>query len=328
VTPLRKSTMLPRQRYAFLLAAASAPVVSVASGLSWPWVMAVMLLAAALLTGLTAAQSRCPWTLPLAVKRVWGKGLGSTVLALQLLFFAVLLWQLALGADAAFPDHDTVPFVPLTLLAVCAWAAWQGRAACVRAVGVLFFFLAALYLTVFAFALPELKPARLLEWDMYPELMPLGVVLLVPFCGLYLQQPGEERGNFPGGWLAAFVLLPVAAAAVCPAVPGSDGRFYEMAKSVEVLSFAQRMEPLVSCATTVGWFAAMSLVAVSAGELARALGVPSRWGSMLICLAAGGGVLWGARLPAVVLLPVGAVFCVFLPLITQGIASRKNLKKR
>mgnify|MGYP003294683155 CR=1 FL=1 len=325
---LGKSAILPRQRYAFLLAAMSAPAVSVASGLSWPWVMAVMLLAAALLTGLAVAQSRSPWVLPLAVKRVWGKRFGSAVLLLQLLFFTVLLWQLALGADAAFPDRDTVPFVPLTLLAVCAWAAWQGRAACVRAVGVLFFFLAALYLTVFLFALPEMKPARLLEWDMTPELLPLGVVLLVPFCGLYLQQPGEERGKFPVGWLTAFVLLPAAAAAVCTAVPGSDGRFYEMAKSVKVLSFAQRMEPLVSCATAVGWFAAMSLVAVSAGELARALGVPSRWGSLLACLAAGGGVLWSARISAALLLPAGTVFCVVLPLITQGIAARKKLKKR
>ncbi len=328
MTSLKQGTILPRQRYAFLLAAVSAPAVAAASGLPWPWVMAVMLLAAAALIGLFALQGRCPASSADTAKKAWGKGAGAVLLVLQWLFAAVLLWHLALGADAAFPDDDTVPFVPLTLLAVCAWAAWQGRAACVRAVGVLFFFMAALYLTVFAFALPEMELSRLLEWDMAPDLLPLGVVLLVPFYGLYLQTPGEERGKFPAGWVAAFILLPTAASAVCTAVPGSGGKFYEMAKSVEVLSFAQRMEPLVSCATTVGWFAAMSLVAVTAGEMASDLGIPSRWGGLVICLAAGAGVVWGVRISAAFLLPVGTVFCVLLPLLTQGIAAQKNSEKR
>lgn len=325
MTQVNQSGILPRQRYAFLLAAASAPAVSVSSGLPWPWVMAVTLLAAALLTGLSALQGKRAFPLPEMVKKVWGRAAGSGVLLLQWIFAAVLLWHLALGSDAAFPDDQTVPFVPLTLLAVCAWAAWQGRAACVRAVGVLFFFLAALYLTVFAFALPEMELPRLLEWDLTPNLLPLGTVLLTPFFGLYLQTPGEERGRFPTGWLAAFVLLPAAASAVCAAVPGSDGRFYEMAKSVEVLSFAQRMEPLVSCATTVGWFAAMSLVAVTAGEMAKGIGVPAPWGSVLACGAAAVGAAWNIRFPAGVLLLAGTVFCVGLPLLTQGIAARKKL---
>lgn len=317
--------ILPRQRWAFVLAAFSAPAVATAASLSWPWVLAVTLPAGALLVGLNRLQGFSGLAAAESVKKAWGKVPGAVLLALQLLFAAVLLWHLALGADAAFPDENTGPFVPLTLLAVCAWASWHGRAACVRAVGVLFFFLAALYLAIFAFALPQAEPARLLNWDMTPELLPLGVVLLLPFYGCYLTPRGESSEKFPGGWLTALLVLPAAAAAICTAVPGSGGRFYEMAKSVEVLSFAQRLEPLVSCAATVGWFAALTLVTLAAGELARPLGLPRRWGSLSVCMAAVPGVLLEHRLLPGFLLLSGAVFCVVLPLVTQGIVWRKKL---
>lgn len=322
---MKEHPLLPRQRYAFLLTAVSAPAVVTASRLSYVWVLTVTLLAAAIAVGLHVLQSRSPLPLAQATRRVWGKGFGTVILAGQFLFAAVFLWQLALGSDAAFPDENTVPFVPLTLLAVCAWAAFQGRAACIRAVGVLFFFLAALYLTVFAFAVPEMEWQRLAPSAPAGDLLPLGVVLLLPLWGQYLLSPREERGRFPVWFLAAFVFLPTAASAACAAVPGSRGSFYTMAKSVEVLSFAQRIEPLVSVAQTVGWFAALCLTAVTAGELAAAVGVAPRWGALAACALAAVGVVSPMRLSPVVLLSAGAVFCIFFPLLTQAIVPRKKV---
>ena len=320
--------LLPRQRYAFLFTAVSAPVVAAASRLSWPWVMTTVLLAAAVLVGLHYLQSRSASPLAVTTRKVWGRGLGAGILAVQLLFAAVFLGQLALGAASAFPDDKTAPFVPLTLLAVCAWAAWQGRAAAVRAVGVLFFFLAGLYLTVFASSVKAMEFSRLAYVEQEGNVLPLAVVLLLPLYGQYLQTPREEKGRFPVLWLLAFVLLPVAASMVCTAVPGARGTFYNMAKSVEVVSFAQRLEPLVSCATTIGWFAALALTAVSAGEMAGSLGVPPRWGAMLVCLPAAGIVLAGRPIAPEILLPAGAICCVILPLLTQFVGQKKTPKNK
>ena len=322
---MKEHTLLPRQRYAFLLTAVSAPAVAAASRLSWVWVLTVTLLAAAVTVALHVLQSQSPMPLAQATCRVWGKGFGTVILVLQFFFAAVVLWQLALGSDAAFPDENTVPFVPLTLLAVCAWAAFQGWAACIRAVGVLFFFLAALYIIVFAFAVPEMEWHRLSEPFAAGDLLPLGVVLLLPLWGQYLVSPREERGKFPVWFLAAFLFLPTAASAACAAVPGSRGSFYTMAKSVEVLSFAQRIEPLVSVAQTVGWFAALCLTAVTAGELSGAIGIAPRWGALAACILAAVGVVSQMHLSPAGLLLAGAVFCIIFPLLTQAIVLRKKV---
>lgn len=314
--------MTPRQRNAFVLTATSAPAITVASGLPWPWVLSLSLLCLSLLIGLYSLQERAGTPLPGTQGGIFGKSL----LLLQAVFCTVLLWQLALGTDSAFPDEATVPFVPLTLLCVCAYASFRGRRACVRAVAVLFLLLMALYAFIFFFAAQKAELRRLLTLPEERSLLPYGVVLLVPFYGLYLYEPGLGHKKFPMVSGALFLLLPLLASLLCDAVAGSGGSFYTMAKSVEVLSFAQRIEPLVSVLLTVGWFSALCLLSLSADRMLGALGLREGVGGALSCLAAGLGLLWKKPLPPGFLLGSGAVFCVLLPLLTQCFVVRKKGK--
>lgn len=318
-----KDALSPRQVYAFCLTALSAPMVTVCAGLPWPWVLALSILAAAVETGLLLLWRQAgSENLPHLFLRAWGKPFGTVALAATALFVLLLLWRLVPATDSAFPDDDTLPFVPLVLLAVTAWAAWHGRAAVIRAVGVLFFFLAALYAVVFAAALPDAKPDRLRIWDETVSLLP-AAVLLLPSFGLYLTRPKQGR-RFPILLLLLLILLPTAVAAVCAAVPGSRGSFYEMAKSIEVLSVAQRLEPLVSALLTLGWFAAISLLTLSVGEMADAVGLSPRVASVAACLLAAPSAVWDLALPDGLLAGLGAVFCVIFPLLTLIVAARKK----
>lgn len=316
---MKQETLLPRQRYAFTLCAMSAPAVTVASRLPWPWVLTVTLLAAALLVGqdfLLRVSQKNQGTSPLLPAVAVG----------EYLFAAVLLWHLALGTDSAFPQQDTLPFVPLSLLALTAWSVWQGPSAVARAAAVLFFLLLGLYAAVFFFAAGEMDFSRLSVQSQGADLLPLGVVLLVPFLGCCLRPEKERQEKFPTLFLLLFLFLPAAAAAVCAAVPGSGGSFYTMAGSLEVLSFAQRMEPLVSALMTVGWFCAMSLTALFCGERAAAWGLAPKYGAVASCLLGIVPIWLNFRIPPQFLLPLGAVFCVFSPLLTQGFVARKKVK--
>lgn len=319
-----KDALSPRQVYAFCLTALSAPMVTVCAGLPWPWVLAISILAAAVETGLLLLWRRAgSENLPHLFLRAWGKPFGTVALAGTALFVLLLLWRLVPASDSAFPDDDTLPFVPLVLLAVAAWGAWHGRAAVIRAVGVLFFFLAALYAVVFAFALPDANMERLQTWDESVSLVP-AAVLFLPCFGLYLTRPKQGRRRFPILWLLLLIALPAAVAAVCAAVPGSRGSFYEMAKSIEVLSVAQRLEPLVSALLTLGWFAAISLLTLSVGEMADAVGLSPRVAAVAVCLLAAPAAVWKLSLPDGILAGLGAVFCAIFPLVTLVVVARKK----
>lgn len=322
-----KQALSPRQIFVFCLTALSAPAVIVCAGLPWPWVLALGMFAAAVETGLVLLwHSSGEENLPHLIFAAWGRPLGKVLLTLTAGFCILLLWRFVPAADAAFPDDDTLPFVPLTLLAVAAWSVWHGRAAVIRAVGVLLFFVAALYITVFAFALPDADVSRLGAWQTDASLAP-AAVLFLPTMGLYLTRPKQEKGKFPAFWIFLLVALPAAVSAICAAVPGSRGSFYEMAKSIEVLSVAQRLEPLVSALLTVGWFAALCLPALCVGEMADAVGLSPRAAAVGACLLSAPSVLCKRLVSDEILAVLGAVFCVIFPLLTLFVVARKKDKK-
>ena len=209
---MKEDALLPRQKRAFGFCAFSAPAVAAASHVSWPWVLTLSVLAAALTLGLGTLEEKRPR--PAA---------GKAIALLQAVFAAVLVWQVSLGSAAAFPDNSTAPFVPLTLLAVSTWAARQGAAACARAQAVVFFLLFGLYLTVFFCTLRQADLSRLLL-PQQMDLLPLGVVLLLPFYTRYLS-PGEGACRPGAFWLALQICLPTLAALACTLVPGSNGKF-------------------------------------------------------------------------------------------------------
>ena len=314
-----------RQLCAVCLLAVTAPSLTVCAAMPWPWVLAISAAITVLLAVMIFLWRKAGAdSLALLTVRAWGRPLGTAVLAGQTVFALLLLWRFSAGTDTAFPDVPTRPFVPLILLAVTAWAVWQGRRAAVRGICVLFFFGAVLVTALFGFVLPDAKVTGLLRLPQNVSLQP-SAVLLLPVYGLYLAEPHPQRSI--AHWLPAFLLLPPAAAAVCAAVPGSRGSFYTMAKSVEVLSVARRIEPLVSASLTAGWFTAMVLVSLSVGEMVGAMGGRIRKAAVAACILAlpsawlklpvsDGLLLWGAVL-----------FCAVLPLLTLLVVAGKKPAK-
>lgn len=303
-----------RQLCAFCLLAVTAPALCFLCGLAWYTALLGGALCALGLMGLLVLWRRCGRPeLAGVILDAWGARAGSALLAAQTALFLLLLNGLASGVAAAFPDTQTQPFTPLVLLAVCAWACGRGRDAVVRACGVLFLFLAALLICVFFFALPDVHLQRLLQPVRLASPAVLGVLLL-PGCGLFLAE-GQTEEQTPGGWLCALALLPAAAAAFCAAVPGSRGSFYQMAKSVEVLSVAQRIEPLVSVAFVIGWFGCICLLGLSVGAICGALGRNPNRCAAAACLAAIPGAIAPVTFCTEACLPAAAGVVV-IPVLT------------
>ena len=263
-----KHTLSTRQICAFAFVAFSAPAITVCASLPWTWVLPASTASAALGAGAVRLWRKSD-TSSLAAAIRTRRG-GTAILVLTALFAVLVMHRFGQMALGAFPDDPPTAFVPLTLLAVCAWACAKSRAAVLRAVGVASFFVLGAYAAIAAFALPDIVPQRLFSvrggdpWR-------LGV-LLTPLFALFLVHREDRKVRSVWQWTPLFIVFPTASALLCALVPGADGSFYTMAKSVEVLSVAQRVEPLVSAVMTVGWIAAICLLALSVGEIAGALG--------------------------------------------------------
>lgn len=306
---------------AILIAALSAPAVTVCAAIPWPWVLAVSILSAAVLMGQFFLRRAAGKDLPALAVQIWGRPTAGVLFFLMALTALGLMWRFLPASGRAFPEAKAIPFVPLSLLAVAAWSAWHGQAAVLRAAAVLFIFLTALYGAVFLFALPDAEMPRLASWHEPVQLTPLSVLLL-PVLGVLLPQ---RRRKAPILLVVGVIVLPTAVSALCAAVPGSRGSFYEMAKSIEVFSVTQRLEPLVSALLTIGWFAAIALLPLCVGELASALGLSARYAAVAFCALGIPGCLWDIRLPDGILAAAGAVFCVLFPALTLFLGARKKL---
>lgn len=315
-----------RQMAAFCFAALSAPAVTVCAGQSWQWTLAASLLAATAEAGILLLWRQAGQTLPRAAVAVWGKIPGGILLLLAAAFAVLTMARFALVTDEAFPETEVRPFVPLTLLGVTAWSCSRGRTAAIRAVCVAAMFLIALYGTIFFFAAPDAVPERLLSPPSPPSWRM--ACLTLPVWAVYLAAPDGKRGPVPWVYAGALLLLPPAVSAICAAVPGSGGSFYVMAESVKVLSVAQRIEPLVSAALTVGWYAALCLPALAAGEVFDSLGGKRRAGAVGACALAAAGA-WGKPSVCPEIFLIGAaIFCIFFPALTLGIAALKKTEKK
>lgn len=304
---------MERNSAPWLLAAFIAPAIAVGCTLPW-W---LVLLCTLLSVGL--------WYLPrpatplgVLMLRVWGKG-GILVL-LQGVFSVVLVAQFALGTGSAFPDIPATPFLPLTMLAVAWYCVHGGEAACLRTGRVCGVVMTVMISAVCFFAIPRADFTRLWLPQDSSHLWDYLLLLLVPLYGRHLVRGAPIR------WWGLGAMIPAVASLLCRCIAGSDGSFYAMAQSVEVLSFAQRIEPLVSAAMTIGWFCVLCLVSFASVRLFRTLGCSHPKAEFFTFLPAAVLILLRAQISATILFPLGTVYCVFLPLLTQGIGGRKKVE--
>lgn len=313
--------MRSRQLCATALCAFAVPAVVLLPRVGWLWTAVACLVVTALVYVLRALRTEAT-----PARGAARSALGRTAL------WALWAWNLLLlGAGARllcgiYPDGSAI--IGLLLLLLASYAADKGAETVMRVSAVVFFFLAALFAVLYAFALPQLRT----DW-LRPVLRSDRTLLpwtLMPLTAVWLAQ-GRTK---PLGWCIGGVLLAVLAALVTagslsPTVAaGSDFAFYDAAKSVSVLGAMERFEPLVSAALTAGGFSLLGLLCAVNRELWGVL-VPngSGWASPLN-FSAGGSCLWlSGAIPSAVLAVGNTIFWGLLPIAVLLVEKQKKLRK-
>ena len=316
--------MRDRQLCAVTLAAASVPALLYLPRLGWVWATAAAAISALLLglCGRRCAPGGLTEVIPAAFGRV-----GRAVHALVLLGGALLLGGAARALCAIYPESRGGPLTGLLLLLAAAYAAERGEETVLRSGAILFFFLTAVEAVILGFSAVQVRAAWIAPQTGRVPFAAM-TAALSPMAVLYVR--GGARRT--GGWLAAGIGL-CAAAALCaagtlsPRVAGEEAfAVYTMAKSVSVFGVMERLEPLVSAALLMGFFALESLLFASArAQLERVVPEIFRtpWGSWALgALTFGLHFVTGSIGENVWAL--GAAVCWgILPLLTQLIVAIK-----
>lgn len=97
--------------------------------------------------------------------------------------------------------------------------------------------------------------------------------------------------------------------------------FYEMIRSIDLFGAIKRFEAIICAGATIGWFSLLSFCLTVCGALGA--GKPS---VIMGALVIGAWMLCDMHIQYNILLLLGAIFWVFLPLLTQGVDYEKNMK--
>ncbi len=211
-----------------------------------------------------------------------------------------------------WPGQTTPYVLPLTLLALTAWAAGSGRDRVIRTGCVLLWPLMALFGAVVISGIPEVKWSNLTpSWKMTDA--DLLMAMLIPLLR-------EENGEGKQGWVllgagAAAVVISVVSAGVLSAGAGIDTPMYELSRSLSLLGIGERLESLIAAGMTLGCFTAMGYLLAASGE-------PGMGSKRLWCTVILGAVLF------VLGIPVDsrwiAIGIIVLWVILPGLGSLKN----
>lgn len=310
-----------RQRWAWLVVSASAPLAVCVCGSDWLWVLA----AGSLVTGYYIyMEKRVP---PAGVGALLRGGTGGTGRFLTAVTAAwtvlVMGWATNL-TDSAFPLVDDSPILGWAILALAAWGSWKGADACARCAGVLCLFLLALYGVIGVFALPDVELENIRPQGSWKDGSNALAVFLLPAVVWYVPGSREQQKT---EWKLA-LLPPVAAAVLTATVTGvlSPGLarslpvpLYTLAQSVSLFGVVERIEPLLSAAMIMGVFALLSAMACAC----RAL-YGHRWAGVICCVAAGGIMRWAGALSMAALAVGGSLIWGMIPLTAVITAQKKD----
>ena len=174
-------------------------------------------------------------------------------------------------AGSTWPTGDTTSIVPIVLLLLAVWSAWEGAEKASRTGSVLMWLLLLLFAAVVAGGIGNVKLSRI---ELSGRLSNGLVFLVFLLPGVAKQLPiakGQSKllWILPGfSALIAFLVKgtlsePVAGAMVNP--------FYEFGKSLSLFGVVERYESLVSVALTIGYFCLLSMLLSSAYHLSESI---------------------------------------------------------
>ena len=250
-----------RQAGAWGFCAASVPAVLTCAGLGWGWV----LLGCAIAVGyyvLTQELAGGAVYLPELTVRAFGKAAGRVVLAIGGVFTLLTAAQTARRAGIAFPD-GTAELAGGVIVLLGTLAGEKGAKQAAKVCGVLFLVLAGLYTIIILAAAKNVQLRWMEPWGGARQTLEVVPPLLVLTCLRFL--PGRKAA-VKSGWLGLLAVCPAAFAALTAGClsPRLTQQltfpFYTVSQSLSVLGVMERLEPVVSAALLLGFFALESLL--------------------------------------------------------------------
>ena len=326
----------PRQLCALLWTALAAPLVTVCSAVSWPWVLAAAAAAALLFYSISILARNLPAGLGAAplFRMAWGRGARWV----GLLSWAWLTGAASLAASmavTAFPQDNAFPLIPAVLLILAAVAASEGSAAACRFGATLFLAVAPLLALVLAFG------AFGVEWD---HLIPAGeardalapfTALLLPGAAFFLRDGLTGRGTPWRRWFLLAVGLGAAVSVVCvgflglPLAEASANAFWYMSRSISVLGVMENFEAVISAFLAISFCSLLSFL-LTAAQKALSAATPEALpkAAVWVTTAAAALGLWVVpRVPEWVWIVGNLLFWGFLPIVTLLVVHWKKIRK-
>lgn len=248
----------------------------------------------------------------------------------QLPFLVVAASVIAGWSGETWRDGDALPVVPLVLLTIAAFSAWDGAERASRAGSVVFWLTALLFAVILAAGVRNVKMEYIVpQWSGTGYI--LLFVFLLPVVTSFL--PREGAPCYTKTLCAIIILAAVVSVltvgTLSQKVAGEESfPFYTFSKSLSLFGVAERFEAFVSVALTMGQYSLLSLLLSCMGHLAH-----------VICPGKGRrGVLAGAIAAAALMMPLGQIpqswlgagallFWGILPLIARCFKITKNPKK-
>ena len=316
-----------RQAGAWGFCAASVPAVLTCAGLGWGWVLLGCAIAAGYYV-LTQELAGGAVYLPEFTVRAFGKAAGRVVLAIGGVFTLLAAAQTARQAGNAFPD-GTAELAGGVIVLLGTLAGEKGAKQAAKVCGVLFLVLAGLYTIIILAATKNVQLRWMEPWGGARQTLEVVPPLLVLTCLRFL--PGRKAA-VKSGWLGLLAVCPAAFAALTAGClsPRLTQQltfpFYTVSQSLSVLGVMERLEPVVSAALLLGFFALESLLLEATREqIERAAPIIAgkRWARVALGIVVFGLSFVTDGIPAEAWALGAAVCWGIAPLLTQLIVAIK-----
>ena len=316
-----------RQADAWGFCAVSVPAVLTCAGLGWGWVLLGCAIAAGYYV-LTQELAGGAVYLPEFTVRAFGKAAGRVVLAIGGVFTLLAAAQTARRAGNAFPD-GTAELAGGVIVLLGTLAGEKGAKQAAKVCGVLFLVLAGLYTIIILAAAKNVQLRWMEPWGGARQTLEVVPPLLVLTCLRFL--PGRKAA-VKSGWLGLLAVCPAAFAALTAGClsPRLTQQltfpFYTVSQSLSVLGVMERLEPVVSAALLLGFFALESLLLEATREqIERAAPIIAgkRWARVALGIVVFGLSFVTEGIPAEAWALGAAVCWGIAPLLTQLIVAIK-----
>ena len=273
--------MTPRQLGLSSFAALAAPMTVLCAALPWP---AALL---GLAVGGVGFQVLCS-------AADHGVRMAAPLRGAYLLWCLLLLGRAMDMSSLCYPSQTD--YVPVVLLALAITAAYAGAGTCGRLGAVLWPALAVLLGGLLAFALSDVRWARVAASRAEMDGWVMGAAMGLSLSVVWVIVHGRADGRCVrwGYWMAAALGLATAAVAggMLGRLQGVVARpLYDMARGITVLGVPQRLEALLSAALCMGFFLTLSLLCTCASTLVKPW-MKGRESWAGLCVGAAALALW------------------------------------